>query len=372
MTRIRDGRPPITAPDDTRRRLLAEADRRGNADGRVEPGELGRLVGELERRGADRFDAGAEARLQQARTLAADGTLSASTLEPELQRAPEPVRRLALEVDALWGNADGRVSIDELDRVAAFYLAALPFFGAQAATLLELASALGAARPAADPVAPSVLALRAAVQRLDSDACVAAQPFASLFEQALAEGDVPGAPGYLRDPLLHSPRWHRLSVLEHTAAAVDAARQLAATVGVDWREAGATMLLHDVGKLLDRVAKPSEGFNYFDHEALGAAWLAERGLPEELRFQIASHLEIHRRSADELIALCAGDRGRVARLVIVACADSVAKGDTPEQVANFEQAVPKLRALARHAGLDDARLLAEVARLRAAGAAAHR
>ncbi|MFH1808376.1 MAG: HDIG domain-containing metalloprotein [Pseudomonadota bacterium] len=365
MTRVFD-RTGATSTDELRRRLSSEADRRGNADGTADTTELHALATELQHRGTDRFDADAALRLSQAQDLAAGGPGRAHTLDPALMRAPEPLRRLALEVDALWGNADGQVSVDELERVAATYLGALPFFSAQAETLVELARYLGTAGRTQDVVAPSVVALRSALSRLDGSEVGAARPFAELFSEALAQGDIPGSPDYLRDAAMHSPRWHRLSILEHTAMAVDAATHLSRAAGVDWKEAGAAMLLHDVGKLLDRFPKRHGGFNYFDHEEAGARWLQQRGLPEDLRFQVEHHLEIHRRSVDELIELCGGDRGRIARLLVVACADSVAKGDTPDQLGNYAEMVPKLRALARFAGIDGQALLDEVDRLRAA------
>ncbi len=366
MTRIHGMGP--ADPGALERRLLAAADRAGNADGLVGKAELARLVKQLESRPPASFDRDAEKRLEVARRLLSEAPAQPlSTLEPALRSMPEAVRRLALEIDALWGDADGQVQVEELDRVARYYLAVLPYFSAKAEDLLALASLLKLGSGADQASASGVVALRAAVAKLDSDQASSARPFGELFGEALQAAEIPGAPGLLREALQHSPRWHRLSILEHTAAATEAAHALAEAAGVDWQEAGATLLLHDVGKLLSRHAKERHGelrFYYWDHEEVGARWLKQRQVPAELLFQIQNHLEIHRREAAEIIDLAGGDPARVARMLVVAAADSLGKGDTSHYLESWAKLQPRFLELAAFAGLDGPAMLAETERLR--------
>lgn len=349
------------------RRLLAEADRRGDANGVVTRQELEQVVQALDAHPAYDVDAGR--RQSQAHALLARDTDKISaTLDPELQKLPQPLRRLALEMDALWGNADGKISVAEFDRVVEYTLAAIPFFTDQAEHLLELARYLGFDRTDSGASA-SVLQLQVALSRVDRQEVESAKPFRALFDEALKQSEQPGAPEYLRDVLFHSPRWHSFSILEHTTKAVQAGRDLATTIGMDWKEAGATMFLHDVGKILDRGFKHTDeqgvpNFHYFDHEGAGAQWLEQRGLSPDIAFHVRNHAELRNRTAPELIELAGHSPQRMAQMLLVYVADQVAKGDTPDQLASFDQQRPKILELAEYAGIDGQTLLQRADTLR--------
>lgn len=351
------------------RRLAAEADLKGNADGVAEGAELSSVVAELAAKGAAGFDLEAGKRLQTARRLAnSASTTPIATLDSRLQRAPEAVRRLALEIDTRWGNADGSTSLEEINRVATYYLAALPFFGGDAGTLLELSSYLGFDKNIGSSLMPrtsSLFDLRCSLRTLSDEEVQCGRPFRELFDEAVAAGERPGDPELLRDLLLHSPRWHQLSILEHTAVAVDVARALSEAAGLDWRDSGGTMLLHDVGKVLDRSVDPTSKEHHFtDHDENGARWLEERGISGEIAFQIRHHGAMREKSVAGLTELAGGDRDRLARMVVVYLADQTAKGRTPEQLRSLAKQMPKLRQLGEKAGLDMPALEKAMARLR--------
>lgn len=336
------------------RRMLAAADLAGDADGKVTRAELEGIqaaaakgvvrtaeAGPLGHLSAEQADA-----YERATSAAARGPLP--TLSEPLARLPAPLRRLALEMDALWGNADGQLSVEELDRVARFTLAVLPFFTKEASAVVELAEYLGLVegpRPA-----NGVLALRLALAEVDKEEVARGAAFRALFDEAVAAGEVAGLPEMLRDAATHSPRWHSLSILEHTAVAVDAARSLASSLDVDWREAGATMLLHDVGKMLERYAH-ERGFHYTNHESLGADWLERRGVSAEVAFHVRHHADLRTKSVEEMVALC-GSGERLRQAILVYVADQVGKGVTPDQLESFREQAPKIAALCKVAGLD--------------------
>jgi putative nucleotidyltransferase with HDIG domain len=267
---------------------------------------------------------------------------------------------VAIEIDRLWGQPDGRITVDELERVARYYLAALPFFTKEAGALLELAEHLGFAddRQAA-PAAKNVLSLRLAMAEVDKGEVARGQAFRALFDEALRAHDDPARPGLLRDVALHQPKWHRLSILEHTAVAVAAIKTLATSMGLEWKDAGAVMLLHDIGKVLERqtVTDPDgrDRHAFWGHEGVGARWLASRGLSPDLVFHVNHHGDLRAIGVEDMVALC-GTKERLAQAIVVYVADQVAKGDTPDQLASFAREWPKIEALCAHAGLDSARL----------------
>jgi putative nucleotidyltransferase with HDIG domain len=346
------------------RRLSAAADLAGDADGIASPDELSKLAGGLEAATPAGFDGDHMERAERAAALAQ--TVPAAgleTLDPVLRRLPAPVRRLSLQIDALWGNADGELTLEEIDRVAGHYLRAVAFFADDAQQLLSLAGALGIDLDAVAPAeAENVLALRAATQRLDRDEVGAARPFRELFREAVRESDIPGSPDLLRDASLHSPTWHHLSILEHSTMAVRAISQLRDAMGLDWPEAPAVMLLHDVGKILDRVPRPDRGedhYSYWDHEAVGAEWLKTRGVDEDIVFHVRHHMVVRPESADHIRALAGGDKDRLARMLVVFCADDVAKGLLEPQMESFEENRSKILELARDAGIDGEELIAQ-------------
>lgn len=354
--------------------LAASADRAGNADGVASENELQQLVTRLGEKALPVFDLDATERRETAAALLGkiDGE-GLETLAPELRTLPAPLRRLALEVDALWGNVDGELSVQEIDRVAQYYLSSLPFFTEDASMLVELAEHLGFA-PVSESVAgvgakaSSVLSLQLALHQVDTAQGDAARPFRELFDEALQASEVPGAPELLRDAATHSPKWHRLSILEHTAMTVRAAYSLSEAVGADWLDAGATMLLHDVGKILERHVRDvpaHSAFHFYDHEAEGAKWLEARGIPEEIRFHIHNHAVLRKSTVDEMVELAGGDMERLGKMVLVYCSDQLGKGDTPDQVASFDQQKDKIKTLADMAGLDGEHLLNTVETLRA-------
>lgn len=341
------------------RRLLGAADLAGDADGKVSAQELKAIRDDVKKevvRGAAGSVPEEDGRvdvLERAATMASErGALS--TLTEALRRLPEPLRRLALEVDSLWGDADGRVTKAEIERVARYTLAALPFFLKEAEAVLELSAYLGL--DVGPKAAPSVLALRLAVADVDRDEVARGAGPRRLFDEAVKAGEVPGLPEMLRDAATHSPRWHSLSILEHTAVAVAAARSLASSLDVDWRDAGATLLLHDVGKILARHAVTpgddgKERYSFWDHEAEGAKWLEERGVPEDVVFHVRHHADLRALTADDLSALC-GTEDRLEQAVLLYVADQVGKGATPDQLASFDEQASKIAALCERCGLD--------------------
>lgn len=360
--------PSVKGPSDLHaRRLLAAADLAGNVDGQVTRAEL-----EAVRAAASKdvvhgdgvhSGSGALARAQAdayARACSSvDVAGAAATLRGPLAKLPPALRRLALEVDALWGDADGRVTTAELERVARFTLAALPFFTKEATAIVELAAYLGL--DDGPRAAGGVVALRVALAEVDREEIARGVGFRQLFDEAVAAGEVAGLPELLRDAATHSPRWHSLSILEHTAVAVAGARALAKALDVDWRAAGATLLLHDVGKILERHAA-GRGFHYEDHEAQGARWLEERGVPEDVAFHVRHHAHLRERTADQLVALCGSDE-RLRQAIVVYVADQVAKGVTPDQLASFDEQAPKIAALCARCGLDARAVFEERRRL---------
>lgn len=360
MTEIR---PPKSAS--IQARLAAQADLAGNADGVATRAELAKLAGEIAKSpvagATDPLHPAAERDEAYAKVLGKSSLDGVQTLAPELQKLPAPLRQLALEIDGNWGNADGQVTAAEIDRVARYYLAALPFFAKDAHHLLELAEHLGYAKPAA--AAKNVLSLRLAIADVDKKEVARGASFRALFDEAVAASDVPGLPGLLRDAAQHNPRWHRLSILEHTAVAVDAAATLAEAARVPWKNAAAVMLLHDVGKLTDRQLTPESDtekarYHFGGHEEAGAAWLRERGVDPDVAFHVAHHADLRSIPADELFEqVCGGDPRKLQEVLVVYVADQVAKGDAPDQLASFAAQEPKIRALCETAGLDAEALL---------------
>jgi putative nucleotidyltransferase with HDIG domain len=350
--------PPKIPPPLAARRLVAAADLAGDANGVATPAEVRSIRKRAEARPTRgvAVDPVVPPEVQRALAQALGETPGApalSTLDPALRRLPPVLRRLALEIDGVWGNADGKVSVQELDRVMRYYLAALPFFTKEARAILQLARHLGYYR--SPELGASVVELRAALDRIPAEERRRGQQFRALFDEALREADVPGVPELLRDAQLHSPKWHSLSVLEHTAAAVAAIADLAPALGGrDWKDAAACMLLHDVGKILSRrVGHEGSGgvYEFSDHEAIGAKWLQARGLDPELVFQIDHHTVLRSLDQDAMIALC-GTPDRLARAIVVYVADQVAKGVTPAQLASFDAQADKIRGLCAHAGID--------------------
>jgi putative nucleotidyltransferase with HDIG domain len=360
MSGIKSPKGPQVPPTQLGRRMAQAADLAGNADGVASQSELKAISGTGAKKALSKVDGLSFQRAKEVDALIhSAGSESLATLDPQLKVLPPAMRRLALELDGLWGNSDGQLSAQEFERVAGYYLAALPFYFDDAQALLELADFLKLDDAGAPPAAQSsVLQLRLAVANADGAEVTEARPYRALLEEAIAEAEVPGAPGLLRDMVSHRPRYHRLSVLEHTASAVKAARAIAAEAGGDWRLAGATLLLHDIGKVLDRHARDDHdpGYSFFDHEGAGARWLRDRGVDPELVFQVKNHAMVRHSTADELRALAGGDQKRLGHMMLVYLSDQVAKGDTEGNMQSLSEQRPKVIALANEAGLDGARL----------------
>jgi hypothetical protein len=340
-----------------------EADRQGDGDGVASPAELRKLASVVQSQDAPTLEASHGDRLAAARALV-DAGVPVTTLDSSLRKLPEPLRRLALELDGLWGNADGRVTAEEVGRVATTYLAALPFFTSDAQALLDLAHHLGLDGTPGRATARSVVDLRVALDRVDRQAVAEARPFRELFDQAVAQGEVAGVPELLRSAAAHSPKWHQLSILEHSAASVEAMRLLAGEAGLDWKDGGAAMLLHDVGKLLTRKVTgdgQTPRYAFWAHGTSGATWLEARGLSPELAFLVRHHDVLREYSSDQVVALCGGKAELVGKLVLVYLADQAAKGRTPDQVASLEAETPKILELSQRAGLDGPAMLRFVA-----------
>lgn len=349
------------------RRLLHEADRRGTLDGITTHQELVALKRTLEAQPTDgfQFDVTARAREKSLSVLISSTPVGTIVSDASIRKLPTALRLLANELDAHWGDADGKVSVEEFDRVAAYYLAALPFFCDEAQTLLELAEHLGYAQRDSTKVITETLSTVTERERELS------RPFTELFHETVKAKDLPGAPGALREAALHSPKWHRLSVLEHSAFAVKAIRDLADTAGVEWKGLASTMLLHDVGKVLDRdVDLLSRLFgrleyNFTGHEAAGAKWLASRGLDQDLVWLVHHHLTPRGKTLSKLDALEGSRPDLVAKLALVYLADQVSKGDTEAQLSSLLRQSPMLRAAFTRAGWNADALFTRADRSRA-------
>jgi len=344
-------RPAPSSPED--RRIVSQADRLGNADGTTTPQELKSLVGALKLEQST-FDPLKQGRLERAEELL-QGAAVMPSLDPALRALPEGLRRLALEIDGLWGNADGKVSVAEIDRVAHLYTSAMPFFYDDAAKLLELAAQLHL-----DLDGP-LSGMKATMAGVDDDQRTGARTYRQLFDDALAQLDLPGAPDLIREARLHSPCWHQLSILEHTAAAVRAVGMLEKASGLDWSTAEATLLLHDVGKLLTREVKDADPaapqFSFWGHTESGADWLKQHAVSDEIVQIVRNHEAIRELgTAQAVIDLAGGDRRVVGKLVLHYLADQAAKGSTPDQLASLAVQKPKVVELAKYAGLDAAKL----------------
>jgi putative nucleotidyltransferase with HDIG domain len=353
MAGIKTPKKPQLPPSALARRMAQAADLAGNADGVASKEELKEVAGPGAQKALAKVDGLSGKRARAADALIANAASeSIQTLDPMLKALPASMRRLALELDALWGNSDGQITPGEMERVAGLYLAALPFYFDDAQALLELADVLklNDGRPAQQS---SVLKLRLAVADTDTTEVTANRPYREILEEAIAESEVPGAPELLRDMLAHRPRYHRLSVLDHTAAAVKSAQALCDKAGVDWKLAGATMLLHDVGKVLDRHARDDDdGYSFFNHEEAGARWLKEKNLDPELVFQVKYHAALRVGTLDEIREVAQDNPERIGRMVLVYLADQVAKGDTPGNLQSMQEQKAKVLALADQAGLD--------------------
>jgi len=310
-------------------------------------------------REASSFDLGLDERRRRAERLLHTMGAGIPSLDPSLRKLPDSLRRLALEIDALWGNADGKITTVEIDRMAHLYMAAMPFFYKDARLLLKMARQLNLDMDA------SLEAMRATMPEVTKADLVAAKPFRALFYDAVAQAELPGAPELIRDAKQHSPQWHQLSILEHTAAAVHAAKQLKKVAGPAGDGCEATLLLHDVGKILRRDVESADPksprFSFWGHTGWGADWLEKRQLPPRMVELIRNHdLIRHVKSAEELIDRLGGDRDTVGALVLVYLADQAAKGGTPDQLASLAKEQPKLVALARYAGMEPDALFAAV------------
>jgi hypothetical protein len=334
-----------------------EADRRGNANGSASKGELEKIRGRAQMEAVPGVPD--PIHTAGARSDALDAAIGSvkhkgvQTLDPALKKLPTAVRKLALEIDGLWGNADGNVSLEELDRVAKYYLAALPYFTPEAGALLELAEFLGYDKGPAQ--AKSVVELRGALAHVDKREVEDGKQFRAMFDEAIESCDVAGAPELIREAAEHNPRWHSLGILEHTAVAVDAAREVGQALGVDWRHLGATMLLHDVGKLLQRGFVDDDGesgrYHFWEHEGIGAGWLQAHGVDPGMMFHVRYHSVLRENTEQEMISLC-GTKERLTEALAVYIADQVAKGIEPAQLQSFDGEREKITHLAEHCGVD--------------------
>lgn len=286
-------------------------------------------------------------------------TTTTTTLAPvSIAKIPKPLQALANELDALWGDRDGKVSVAEVDRVAKYVLAALPFFTSEASAILELADALGFTK---DPQANETFSsIRKGLDSLDHQEIAQGKPYRQFLDAAIAEADKQGGPDCIRDAAAHNLTYHRLSILEHTAAAVLAIRTFAQTAGVDWTDAGAIMLLHDVGKLLQRnqpawaarLPPGEKNWNFSGHEHLGADWLKARGVDANFEWHVRHHGDLRQMAPRELGKLLKGPQRTLQEFFLVSLADLLAKGDSPALVASAERSKPRFRKLATAAGLD--------------------
>ncbi len=287
-------------------------------------------------------------------------TTSAAQLAPvSIASIPKPLQRLANELDALWGDGDGQLSVAEVDRVAKYVLAALPFFTSEAGAILELADALGFTK---DPGANATLSsIRKGLDALDQQEVTDGKPYRAFLDAAIAEADRRGSPANIRDAAAHNPTYHRLSILEHTAASVLAIRTFAQVAGVDWTQAGAVMLLHDVGKILRRnksawTSRLSGGqekdWNFSGHEHLGADWLRARGVDANFEWHVRHHGDLRQMSRAELDTLLRAPKRTLQEFFLVSLADLLAKGNSPALVASAAQTKPRFAALAKAADLD--------------------
>jgi hypothetical protein len=320
---------------------------------RLPRADLEALVHQLEEHNP--WDDDRAARLEKARALLEAPPPALRTVAPQLDALPAPLRRLALEIDALWGNADGKISLQEFQRVSGYYLAAGSMFTDRIVELIELGEHLG--------LADAVRDLRAQLAQLEAPTETMKQA-RELFDLAVAEGELPGRPQALRSADLHSPRYHQLSILEHSVNAVHAMKELCELAGRDWKDPAAVMLLHDVGKVL--AFNSHWGAKTFhEHDRVASTWLEHQGAAESIIYAVRHHEEMRTLNVAALEAKLGGDRDRLALMTLIYLADASAKGQTPDQLASFESELPKVRELCQRARLDAQALIARVGELQA-------
>ncbi len=347
---------PTTDVAHVARRLAQAADLQGNRDGVASPSEIKglRVPDNLQDWTLDgENDAG------RAAYQALQGTAEATTvrtLAPALVALPPALRGLALELDAVWGDSDGHLSAAEIDKVARFTLAALPFFVPDAEAIIELAGALGYGGEGDGAPLANVLNLRLALAQVPAGTAEKNAPFRALLDEAIQQSDAVGMPELLRNAARHNPRYHSLSVLEHTAYAVKAIDALNTAAGTSFDAGPAIMLLHDVGKIIDRQLWTHDdgsllGYSFKGHEAAGAAWLEARGFDADMLLHVRFHGDYRTMDADEIRGLCT-DEQTLGEAMLVLLADSLAKGNQPATVESIDAELPKIATLLEEAGLD--------------------
>lgn len=349
-------------------KLLMLADLRGDADGLASCEDVHTLVSDWTRDSLPTYDWLALERLNVAEQLLEESRSQRSiTLSSTLRQQSLSLRRLALEINGLWGTANGHIACVEIERVARFYLFAWPFFKAESAVLVELARVIDCFETLSQQPDSFLHRLHYALHSAPQELTTLELQARSWFDEALIHSEVPGSPEYMRDVENHSPKWHSLSILEHVAVAIRGVRALSDAIHFEWREGPATMLLHDVGKILTRQLRADgvhSTFTFWDHEPEGAAWLQQRGADSHLVFQVAHHAVLRELPFEELKELARHDAQCIAQMVIVYCADQLGKGNTPPQRQSFTLQYEKILALARYAEIDGIALIAHFEELR--------
>ena len=207
---------------------------------------------------------------------------------------PPDLKAFALQVEAHWGDGHGEISTQALRRFAQLTCNAIAFFVDDATQLLALTDALGQAQ--SPPLKAALVDVKAKLAALTPAERERAKPFRVHFDAAVSIADAKGPTALIRDAAHHHPRYHQHSIVEHTTLAVAAVNALASSAGIEWKDAGAVMLLHDVGKMiasntwsLPGYARPGEkNWNFTNHEAIGADWL--KSTPESKRDECSKHM----------------------------------------------------------------------------------
>ncbi len=147
----------------------------------------------------------------------------------------------------------------------------------------------------------------------------------------------------------HEPKWHQFGIKRHTLEVLKVADYLYKKTKIDVRRAA---IWHDIGKYVVRKKKDGQ-YSFKGHEKASVEILKKYQIPltEEEFFIIEHHGDIIKKSISRIKKICK-DKNLLAKLVILAVADKIGKGETPLQNYQRKLLMGKYVKLAELAGLD--------------------
>ena len=150
----------------------------------------------------------------------------------------------------------------------------------------------------------------------------------------------------------HEPNWHQFSLIGHTIQSVEFAFYLQVLTGIDvTREA----LLHDVGKLkqFGDAMRNGRSVSFIGHEQVSARIVREIGMGREFQLLVRHHDVSYRHRPDRVLGhVCSGNKQLLTKLLILATADTVAKGWTEAQRQQRPEVAAKFQQVCKHAELE--------------------